>query len=84
MVSYKPLFETLERKGLSQYDLEQMGVDHRLLDKIRHNRNITVETLGMLCVMLKCTPNDILEIVPTADEISKIESQRLPRRRNNL
>ena len=61
MISYEPLWKTLKRKGISQYELINMGVDRKTMDGLRHNRNITAVTIDKLCNLLDCTPNDILE-----------------------
>ena len=64
MVSYKPLWETLFKKRLSQYDLIKMGVDRRTMNYLRQNKNVTVLTIDKICTLLKCTPNDVFEILP--------------------
>ncbi|MBR0418605.1 MAG: helix-turn-helix transcriptional regulator [Erysipelotrichaceae bacterium] len=61
MISYEPLWKTLKKKGISQYELINMGVDRKTMDGLRHNRNITAVTIDKLCNLLDCTPNDILE-----------------------
>ena len=61
MISYEPLWKTLKNKGISQYELINMGVDRKTMDGLRHNRNITAVTIDKLCNHLECTPNDILE-----------------------
>ncbi len=61
MISYEPLWKTLKKKGISQYELINMGVDRKTMDGLRHNRNITALTIDKLCNLLDCTPNDILE-----------------------
>ena len=61
MISYEPLWKTLKKKVISQYELINMGVDRKTMDGLRHNRNITAVTIDKLCNLLDCTPNDILE-----------------------
>ena len=61
MISYEPLWKTLKKIGISQYELINMGVDRKTMDGLRHNRNITAVTIDKLCNLLDCTPNDILE-----------------------
>ena len=38
------------------------------MTKIRRGENINTTTLNILCVLLKCQPGDILEVVPTDEE----------------
>ncbi|MBQ6148475.1 MAG: helix-turn-helix transcriptional regulator [Oscillospiraceae bacterium] len=81
MISYAPFYRLIKNKGLSQYDLENLGVDHKLLYKLRHNMSITMNTLNRLCLLLKCSPNDIVEFIPTRKELKKIEDKKMPSRR---
>lgn len=60
MIDYSPLWETMKRKGVTQYALIQSGIDRRTLDWLKKNKNITLLTLEKLCTILDCTPNDII------------------------
>lgn len=63
MYDYSPLWKTLEKKGITQYQLiKEYHLSTGTLDSLRQNRSITVKTLESLCLMLDCTPNDILKI----------------------
>lgn len=65
MFNYNPLWETLKQKNISQYQLiKKYHVSTGTLDDLRKNKSITVYTLHKLCLILDCTPNDILEITP--------------------
>lgn len=61
IISYKPLWETMERKGISQYFLLKSGIDNKTLDSLKKNKNITLLTLERLCNIIDCTPNEIVE-----------------------
>lgn len=61
IIDYSPLWETMERKGISQYRLLVSGIDNRTLDSLKKNRNITMLTLEKLCRIIGCTPNDIVK-----------------------
>ena len=63
MVDYQPLWNTMKEKGISQYKLIKEGIDNRLLDSLRHNRNIEVQTLEHLCKICECTPNDVIRFI---------------------
>lgn len=64
MVSYKPLWETMESQGISTYALiETYGINPRTINNMKHNKGITVYTLERLCNILNCKPNDILEFI---------------------
>ena len=61
IIDYTPLWDTMHRKGVSQYLLLKQGVlDNKTLDSLRKNKNITLFTLEKLCNALDCTPNDIV------------------------
>lgn len=63
MYDYSPLWKTLEEKGITQYQLiNEYHFSTGTLDSLRQNRSVTVKTLETLCLILNCTPNDILKI----------------------
>lgn len=61
MVSYEPLWRTMEEKGITTYTLiEKYKVQSKTIYNLKHNKNITTATLETLCNILSCTPNDVL------------------------
>ena len=63
IISYEPLWKTLQEKGISQYSLLQNGLDNKTLDSLKKGQNITLMTLEKLCKLIDCTPNDIIEFI---------------------
>ena len=61
ILSYEPLWKTMKEKNITQYQLLKMGIDNKTLDGLKHDKNITLLTVEKLCVILECTPNDIVE-----------------------
>jgi len=62
MITFKPLWETLKKKEISQYDLiNRYGMSRGTLDNLKHNRSITLVTLNDLCNMLNCDICDVIE-----------------------
>ncbi|MBR3683513.1 MAG: helix-turn-helix domain-containing protein [Lachnospiraceae bacterium] len=61
MISYRPLWETMNRKGITQYHLLKCGIDNKTLDGLKKNKNVTLLTVEKLCNILDCLPNDIVE-----------------------
>ena len=61
IIDYSPLWETMEKKNISQYHLLKSGIDNKTLDSIKKNKNITLLTLEKLCKILECQPNDIVK-----------------------
>ena len=60
VIDYGPLWETMKRRHVTQYQLLQKGIDNKTLDSLKKNKNITVLTLEKLCRIIGCTPNDII------------------------
>ena len=63
MIDYSPLWKTMEEKGISQYKMIEQGIDRRVLDSLRKNKNITLLTVEKLCNVLDCSPNDIVKFI---------------------
>lgn len=61
IINYRPLWETMEKKGITQYQLLKSGIDNKTLDGLKKNKNITLLTVEKLCNILDCSPNDIVE-----------------------
>ena len=65
MITFDPLWETLQRKGISQYILiKEYGVSTGTLDALRKNRSVTLNTVNDLCNILQCDITDILRYTP--------------------
>ena len=65
MICYDKLWITMEKRGISQYDLYMnYGIHRSLLDRLRHNKNIGTFTLNKLCTILNCDLCDIAEYIP--------------------
>lgn len=63
MISYKPFWETLKRKSITQYQLMKYAkVSAATLDKLRKGGNISIGTAERLCKILKCNLTDIVEV----------------------
>lgn len=68
MRSYRPLWETMKEKHVSQYRLIKSGIDTKTIDGLKKGKNITLETLEKLCTILDCSPNEIVEFVSDSSE----------------
>lgn len=64
LIDFTPLWETMRRKQVTQYQLLKNGLDNKTLDTLKKNRNITLSTLEKICLMLDCTPNDVVQFIP--------------------
>lgn len=62
MIVYDRLWETMKRKGISQYRLiREFGFSSGQLDRIRKGENINLYTLDTLCRILDCAVEDLIE-----------------------
>ena len=65
MISYRPFYETLLKKGITEYHLiYKQGVSANILHRMKHGKNITLRTLDTLCQILNCSVSDIIEYLP--------------------
>lgn len=64
MISYAPLWETMNRREITTYALiNTYHFDAHTLNDMKHNKSVTANTLETLCKILKCTPNDVIEFL---------------------
>ena len=70
MYRYKiNVIKALADKGYTSYTFKQNStLSQGTLKKIKDGGNITLETLNAICIMLRCQPSDIIEIIPTDEE----------------
>lgn len=62
MISYAPLWNTLKKKGISQYSLiKEYGFSTGTLDSLRKNKSITLNTLHDICTILNCEITEVVE-----------------------
>lgn len=65
MISYRPFFETLKKKGITQYNLIfKQGFTGSTIQRMRAGEHITTETIETLCFILDCRVEDIVEYIP--------------------
>ena len=65
MIVYDRLWDTMKKKGITQYKLiHEYGFSHGQLDRIRKNENINMYTLNTLCRILNCAVEEIVEYKP--------------------
>mgnify|MGYP002766423840 CR=1 FL=1 len=68
MISYKPFYETLYKKDMTEYALIfKHGIPANTLHRMKHNEAITTKTIDTLCTILDCSVSDIIEYVKPDD-----------------
>lgn len=63
MIDYSPLWQTMKEKNISQYYLLKHGIDNRVLDALKKNKNITLLTLEKICKVVECTADDVVKFI---------------------
>ena len=64
MISYKPFYETLFKKGITEYNLIfKQGFSANTLHRMKKGEAINTKTLDALCYALDCEVGDIIEFV---------------------
>lgn len=85
MIRYDALWNTLNEKGISKYQLiNYYGFSPNTISRLQHNEGINTATLNKLCLILHCDISDILTFEKTDAELSVIaaDKKRLEELRN--
>lgn len=65
MISYAPLWETMERRGATTYTLQvKGGISSSTIRRMKAGESVSTNTLEALCKLLDCTLADIVEYLP--------------------
>ena len=79
MIKYDKLWETMQARGITQYDLyTRYRMNRSQLNRLRHDRNVEVNTIDKLCNILNCRVEDIMTHYPD-DNVFKPQSLRTRR-----
>ena len=62
-ISYRKLFELMEKKGIKKADLRKMWFSPTIIDRLVKNHNVNTSTIIKLAEILQCQPGDIMECV---------------------
>ena len=70
MFSYKiDVLKALSEHGYTSTRMRKEKImSQATMQSIREGRGITTDTLNTICIILRCQPSDVLEIVPTDEE----------------
>ena len=65
MISYEPLWKTMEKRNETTYTLiNKYGINPRTVNNLKHSKSITMYTLERLCMILECQAEDIVRFLP--------------------
>ena len=70
MFSYKiDVLKALSERGYTSTRMRKEKImSQATMQSIREGRGTTTDTLNTICIILRCQPSDVLEIVPTDEE----------------
>ena len=70
MIKYKiDVQAELVKRGYTTYRIKQDNLlPGQTLSNLKNGKMVNMETLGKICVMLRCQPGDIIESVVTDEE----------------
>ena len=63
MITYKRLWEKLNKTGVSQYRLRMEGLSNSTITRLKHDETVSTETINKLCKILSCNVEDIMEYI---------------------
>lgn len=64
MISYKPFYETLNKKNMTVYQLiYKQGMSANTFQRMKEGKGITTDTIDQLCTILNCNVKDIIEYI---------------------
>jgi DNA-binding Xre family transcriptional regulator len=64
MISYEPFYQTLYKKGITEYQLIfKQGFSANTLYRIKKGEAMSTKTLDALCYALDCDITDIIKFV---------------------
>lgn len=71
MISYKPLFRTMQEKNISSYELAKRGFSRSTYYAIKQGKSVTTNTVCHLCSILKCNVSDVIEYIDEPEDDGK-------------
>ena len=63
MMSFEPLFKTMKEKGITSYQLQKMGFNRATYYSIKCGKSVSTNTVALLCKLLHCRVEDIMESI---------------------
>ena len=64
MISYRPLWETLNKKDMSTYDLiYKQGLSANTIYLMKQGKAVTTNTINELCSILSCRVDEVIEFL---------------------
>ena len=65
MISYEPLWQTMERLGATTYTLQiKGGISSSTIRRMKTGQSVSTNTIDALCKLLNCGLTDVLAFLP--------------------
>lgn len=69
MISYTPLWRTMENRSATTYTLQvKGGVSSSTIRRLKSGESVSTNTLDALCKILNCTIPDVVEYLPDTED----------------
>ena len=70
MYKYKiDVMKELAERGFTSTRMRKEKIlSEATMQNLRKGKGITTDTLNTICIILRCQPSDVLEVVPTDEE----------------
>lgn len=69
LISYEPLWRTMEERGVTTYTLiAKYDINPRTVYNLKHGKSITLYTLEKLCGILNCQAESVVRFIPEETE----------------
>ena len=63
-ISYKKLFNLMEERGIKKAHLRNNHhINSKVINRLTHDRSVTVTSIMQLCEIFDCQPGDIMEYI---------------------
>lgn len=64
MISYSNLWETMKKRGVTQYALiHRYKVSPAQITRLKRNESVSTHTIDMFCKILDCTVSEVMEYI---------------------
>ena len=63
LITFDPLWETMKKKGVTSYRLEQLGFSRATYYSIKQGNSVSTNTINQLCTLLHCTVGEVMEFI---------------------
>lgn len=70
MFKYKiDILKSLSERGFTSTRMRKEKIlSEATMQNLRKGKGITVDTLNTICIILRCQPSDVIEVIPTDEE----------------